>query len=113
VKSAKSWAALNAKVARHLTTDYLKLDKLEDFDQVPPGEGKVVNVHGEKVAVYRSPDNTLSVLSPVCPHMKCAVKWNAADLSWDCPCHGSRFSAADGGVIEGPAYGPLTRLDTR
>ena len=111
VKSAKSWAALNAKVAKHLALDYLKLDKLEAFEQVAPGEGKVVNVHGDKVAVYRSADNALSVLSPVCPHMKCIVKWNAADATWDCPCHGSRFKPGDGSVIEGPAYGPLTRLE--
>ncbi|HEX5764894.1 MAG TPA: FAD-dependent oxidoreductase [Woeseiaceae bacterium] len=113
VKSAKSWAALNAKVAKHLTTDYLTLDKIEDFEQVRPSEGKVVSAHGDKVAVYRSPDNVLSVLSAVCPHMKCMVKWNPADTSWDCPCHGSRFKPEDGSVIEGPAYGPLTRLELR
>jgi glycine/D-amino acid oxidase-like deaminating enzyme/nitrite reductase/ring-hydroxylating ferredoxin subunit len=112
LKSAKSWAALNAKVAKHLTTDYFTLDKVEDLDLVLAGEGKVVNIDGDKVAVYRAPDNTLIALSPVCPHMKCAVRWNAADLSWDCPCHGSRF-ATDGSVIEGPAYGPLTRLEVR
>jgi Rieske Fe-S protein len=112
VKSAKSWASLNAKVAKHLTTDYFTLDKVEDLDLVLAGEGKVVNIDGDKVAVYRAPDNTLIALSPVCPHMKCAVRWNAADLSWDCPCHGSRF-ATDGSVIEGPAYGPLTRLEVR
>jgi glycine/D-amino acid oxidase-like deaminating enzyme/nitrite reductase/ring-hydroxylating ferredoxin subunit len=112
VKSAKSWGALNAKVAAHLTTDYFTLDKLKDLDQVAAGEGRVVNVDGEKLAVYRAPDQTLSVLSPVCPHMKCVVKWNAADLSWDCPCHGSRF-AADGSVIEGPAYTSLRPMEAR
>ena len=109
VKSAKTWAALNAGVARHLATDYFGLDKLDDLDRVAAGEGKVVEMSGKKVAVYRAPDNTLSVLSPVCPHMKCIVKWNTADLSWDCPCHGSRFRT-DGSVIEGPAYGPLAQL---
>jgi glycine/D-amino acid oxidase-like deaminating enzyme/nitrite reductase/ring-hydroxylating ferredoxin subunit len=113
VKSAKSWAALNAKVAKHLTTDYLKLDRIEDFEQVRPGEGKVVSAHGGKVAVYRSPDDVLSVFSPVCPHMKCMVTWNTADVSWDCPCHGSRFNAEDGSLIEGPAYSGLTQLETR
>ena len=112
MKSAKSWAALNAKVAKHLTTDYLSLDRIDGFEEVRPGEGKVVNAHGDKVAVYRSPDNVLSVLSPVCPHMKCMVQWNPVDTSWDCPCHGSRFNAEDGSLIEGPAYSGLTRLAT-
>jgi glycine/D-amino acid oxidase-like deaminating enzyme/nitrite reductase/ring-hydroxylating ferredoxin subunit len=111
VKSAKSWAALTAKVARHLTIDHFNLDRLEDLDLVAAGEGKVVNVHGDKLAVYRAADGTLTALSPVCPHMKCVVKWNAADSTWDCPCHGSRF-ATDGSVIEGPAYSPLDPVDT-
>lgn len=41
-----------------------------------------------------------------CPHLGCALKWNAAERSWDCPCHGSRFDA-EGGVIDNPAAGDL------
>lgn len=109
-KSAKMWAELNAKVAKHLTSDYFSLEKLKNLDAIKAGEGKVVRLGGDNVAVYRAHDQSLSVLSAVCPHMKCVVKWNAADLSWDCPCHGSRF-ATDGSVIEGPAYHPLKKLE--
>ena len=43
---------------------------------------------------------------PRCPHLGCALRWNAEEHSWDCPCHGSRFSA-DGALIDNPATGDL------
>ncbi|QGG94248.1 FAD-dependent oxidoreductase [Actinomarinicola tropica] len=46
---------------------------------------------------------------PTCTHLGCALRWNGAEGSWDCPCHGSRF-AADGQVLDGPAVRAL-RLD--
>lgn len=101
-KSAKGWLEANIKVARHLTTDHFSIQKEEDFSQVAPGEGKVIKIQGESYAAYRAMDGQLSLLSPVCPHMKCIVRWNADDTSWDCPCHGSRFDAS-GAVLEGPA----------
>ena len=50
-------------------------------------------------------ETTLNLLTPTvprCPHMGCALKYNKAEHSWDCPCHGSRFSE-DGALIDNPA----------
>ena len=69
---------------------------------VPAGEGRIIDLRGDRVAAYRDAGGALSVLSPVCPHMGCLVAWNAAESTWDCPCHGSRFSAT-GDVMSGPA----------
>ena len=48
----------------------------------------------------------LQAVAGKCTHMGCELKWNGAETSWDCECHGSRF-APDGRVLEGPALAPL------
>jgi Rieske Fe-S protein len=70
------------------------------------GEGGVFSVDGERLAVHRETDGSLRAVSAVCTHLGCIVGWNGAEESWDCPCHGSRFSAA-GEVLQGPATDPL------
>jgi Rieske Fe-S protein len=66
------------------------------------GEGAVVRRGAKLVAVYRTEQGELIEHSAVCPHLGGIVRWNGAEKSWDCPCHGSRFNA-DGAVINGPA----------
>ncbi len=52
--------------------------------------------------------NLLNFSRPRCPHMGCALKWNPVEHSWDCPCHGSRFTE-DGCLIDNPATGDLKK----
>ena len=100
----------NAKVARHWVGDGLARGDAERIEDVAAGEGAIVRVRTERVAVYRDEDGSLHTLSPVCTHLACHVSWNRAEKTWDCPCHGSRFSA-DGGVIQGPAVKDLKKLN--
>jgi Rieske Fe-S protein len=76
------------------------------FDDLPTGQSRQLDDAGRKLAAYRCEDGQLLVVSAKCSHMGCELKWNAAETSWDCHCHGSRFRA-DGQVIEGPALYPL------
>lgn len=78
--------------------------------EVPRGSGRVLNLDGQNVAVYRGEDGAVTKRSAVCTHMLCLVNWNEAERTWDCPCHGSRFKP-DGSVIAGPAESPLKPLD--
>lgn len=79
------------------------LMKLRD---IRPGEAGVIKLGKGHVAVRKTVSGALHALSASCTHEGCIVTWNNADQTWDCPCHGSIFSA-DGKVIHGPAFQPL------
>jgi glycine/D-amino acid oxidase-like deaminating enzyme/nitrite reductase/ring-hydroxylating ferredoxin subunit len=93
----------------HMLRDRLARAESRSLDDVPRGEGKIVSVDGKKMAAYRDVRGELTLLSPVCTHLKCIVRWNDADKTWDCPCHGSRFKPT-GEVFSGPAESPLERV---
>lgn len=101
----------NAVVARELVTGKLRR-RPTSVEEVSPGTGEVLDLEGERVAVYRDESGDVLALSPECTHMGCVVAWNAAERSWDCPCHGSRFHV-DGTVLDGPALRPLEPVDLR
>jgi glycine/D-amino acid oxidase-like deaminating enzyme/nitrite reductase/ring-hydroxylating ferredoxin subunit len=73
-----------------------------DPAELGPGEGTVVQRGLKKVAVCRTESGDLCAMRATCPHYGGVVRWNAADQTWDCPLHGSRFRT-DGRVIHGPA----------
>jgi glycine/D-amino acid oxidase-like deaminating enzyme/nitrite reductase/ring-hydroxylating ferredoxin subunit len=77
---------------------------------VARGRGAVIDHAGKKVAAYRAPDGVLTTVSAICTHMGCIVGWNEAERTWDCPCHGSRFTP-QGDVISGPAEKPLAEIN--
>ncbi len=92
--------------------DYLARGRFKSEDEIPPGFGAVLATGLKKQAVYRSKDGSLVRLSAVCPHLKCIVHWNPGEQTWDCPCHGSRFTAL-GEVITGPATAALESINEK
>ena len=100
----------NARTARHLLLDRGRAVAPEDLRDLAPGSGRVVRVGGEPVAVYKRPTGQLQAVSAVCTHLGCLVAWNGTEQSWDCPCHGSRFTP-DGTVVHGPAVHALAPCD--
>jgi nucleotide-binding universal stress UspA family protein/nitrite reductase/ring-hydroxylating ferredoxin subunit len=98
-------------VAENAPSDVLVARTIaQSLSEIEPGEGGIVASGDHKVAVYRDPKGATITLSAKCTHMGCTVRWNAAERTWDCPCHGSRF-AADGKVVNGPAERPLQPTD--
>jgi nucleotide-binding universal stress UspA family protein len=72
------------------------------LDDLIPGTGGIVDVHGRKIAAFKDEDGSVVALSPKCAHMGCTVDWNQVDKTWDCPCHGSRYTK-EGDLLQGPA----------
>lgn len=57
---------------------------------------------------FEAVKNLLTPGSPRCPHLGCKLKWNEQEHSWDCPCHGSRFTA-DGQLLDNPSTGDMKK----
>jgi len=103
--------AENVDYPYHFIADRLRRSRITSVDGLETGDGAVISLDGKRVAVHRKKDGTLVRLNPSCTHMGCLVRWNRSEATWDCPCHGSRFSA-EGEVIGGPAEEGLERLDS-
>jgi glycine/D-amino acid oxidase-like deaminating enzyme/nitrite reductase/ring-hydroxylating ferredoxin subunit len=100
----------NFDVATHWLGDRFKGLQNNSFDKVSSGEGKLLTINNKKVAAYRDDTGNVHAVSAVCPHLGCVVSWNSGEKSWDCPCHGSRFSC-DGKLLRGPAVKDLNVYD--
>jgi glycine/D-amino acid oxidase-like deaminating enzyme/nitrite reductase/ring-hydroxylating ferredoxin subunit len=102
----------NADVVKQFVGKWFGKDDLQDLAALAPGEGKVVSYENQSIALYKDEAGTLHAVSPVCTHMKCSVAWNIAEKSWDCPCHGARYSF-EGEVLNGPASRNLEPVEVR
>jgi glycine/D-amino acid oxidase-like deaminating enzyme/nitrite reductase/ring-hydroxylating ferredoxin subunit len=111
LRAAPKLVEENAKVSLHLFGDPIRHRADRPIDDLARGEGAIVSARGDKVAGYRDEDGELHAVSSRCTHLHCQVAWNGAERTWDCPCHGSRFSV-DGDVLNGPAVEPLPKRPT-
>ena len=102
LESTKEFIGTNVDVFKELLESKLSRPSSMDLSMLKKGEGSILTVKGKKVAVSRDKNGKLHILSSPCTHMGCQVRWNKAEMTWDCPCHGSRFNY-EGKVIHGPA----------
>ena len=104
---------------KKLTKESFHVGKMfaEDKAEKPAGqftdlqidEGKVINYNEQRAGAYRDEQGNFHIVDTTCTHMGCETHWNNAERTWDCPCHGSRFSY-NGDVVEGPATKPLKKM---
>jgi glycine/D-amino acid oxidase-like deaminating enzyme/nitrite reductase/ring-hydroxylating ferredoxin subunit len=99
---------LNVKAGLHFFGDRIAPAQTSTASDIPVGEARVVRDGLGKTGVYRDEEGELHAVSLRCTHLGCLLRFNDAEVSWDCPCHGSRFDV-DGRVLQGPAVNPLER----
>jgi len=93
-------------------SDWVSKGDIESIHKLENGEGAIVSSGLKKLAAYKDEWGELSVFSATCPHLGCVVQWNADEKTFDCPCHGSRFTK-EGKVINGPAISNLKTIDIK
>ncbi|WP_445506156.1 FAD-dependent oxidoreductase [Niallia sp. 03190] len=107
--SLKNFLVENANVVSHLIKGKLEtpFNRICDLSN---DEGAVITIDGHRKGAYKDKEGKLHIVDTTCTHIGCEVEWNSGERSWDCPCHGSRFSYT-GEVMEGPAEKPLQKYD--
>jgi Rieske Fe-S protein len=109
LKEAGTWLRENMNTAAQYA-DYIKAADIGELADLPAGEGAILGKGINRYAVYKDGAGTPHIFSAVCPHMGCVVRWNGEEKTFDCPCHGSRFTR-EGVVINGPATANLSDVD--
>ncbi len=98
----------NAQVAKEMIGGKFRRAHDSAAELLKRGEADVIQLDRDRIAAFRDSAGVLHAVNAACSHMGCQVRWNCAMKTWDCPCHGSRFTP-DGEVIQGPAVTPLKK----
>jgi len=110
-KAAHGVVKESAAVVKELVKGYFIGQHQHSPTDLQAGEAVLLDKGRDSIGAYRDERGVLHAVSAICTHLKCKVRWNGFEKSWDCPCHGSRFTP-DGKVICGPALEPLTPLSS-
>lgn len=104
------WGMTTSMVAATILTDMITGKENPHAEAFSPSR----SIMTPQLAVngFEAVKNLLSISAKRCPHLGCALKWNPHEHTWDCPCHGSRFTE-DGRLIDNPSTGNLDGVDGR
>ena len=107
--SIKNFMIDGAQTAYNFIAQKINIPK-ETLENIENGHGGIITFDGDKVGVYKDNAGKAYAVSTKCPHLGCELKWNSDDLSWDCPCHGSRFNYR-GSLLDSPSIKDLKYED--
>lgn len=109
-ESAGRFAKETLNVGKEFIGSKLPITKEADLSSVKKGKGKIIEVKGKILGIYRDYQGKLFAVSAFCTFEGCRLSWNNAEKTWDCPCCGSRFNY-DGTLILNPAVQDLEKIN--
>jgi glycine/D-amino acid oxidase-like deaminating enzyme/nitrite reductase/ring-hydroxylating ferredoxin subunit len=101
-----------ADVMGKIASTIIPPGKLKILAELAPGEARIVKYENQRLAIFKDEHGEIYTVNAACTHIKCEVAWNNAERSWDCPCHGSRFSYT-GEMLTAPARKDLETVDIK
>ena len=107
IKNIKEVGNVLKESINSLVINRLKIPQ-ETLKQIQCETGKIVEIDGDKVGVYKDKEGEIFKVNPTCKHLGCELSWNNLDKTWDCPCHGSRYNYK-GELIYGPSVKDLEK----
>ena len=101
IKNHKEMGNMIKESIHSLVINKLDMPK-ESEEQIGNDQGGIIEMEGKKVGIYRDVQGKTFKVKPICTHLGCELSWNNLDKTWDCPCHGSRYTYK-GELIYGPS----------
>ena len=109
IKNYQEMGNIIKEVNKSLVIEKLKIPK-EKIQDIKKEQGGIIEFNGEKIGIYKDKSDKIYAVKPVCSHLGCELSWNNLENTWDCPCHGSRFTY-DGKSIYDPSIKNLEKID--
>lgn len=91
IKNYKELTNMVKEVGESLVLKRIKKSH-KDLKDLNNDEGKIIEIEGEKLGVYKTKEGEIYAIRPYCSHLGCQLTFNDLDKTWDCPCHGSKFN---------------------
>lgn len=91
IKNGTEFTNMLKQTATSLVIDKFKIPN-ETLNSINDDEGKIIELNNIKIGIYKDKEGKFYAIKPICTHLGCELSWNSLDKTWDCPCHGSKFS---------------------
>lgn len=109
IKNYKEFGNMLKQTVYSLAVNKMKIPETL-FKDIEKDTGGVVEYKNKKIGVYKNGEGKIFVVEPYCAHLGCELSWNNLEKTWDCPCHGSRYTY-EGKVITEPTVKDLKRIE--